>query len=211
MKLCTVEGCASKHLARGYCSMHWARWRKWGTPHGRQRYDVCRVDGCSLPPRSGYAEWCETHYYRLRRTGSADDPVRISGGCSITGCDHPAERLDGLCRMHHLRIKAHGDPSRGMASGDRHPWWTGDNATYTGAHQRHRKDLGPARAHACVDCGGTAAHWSYNHSDPDELRSDDERPYSVHSKFYEPRCVRCHKRFDMARVMRERGEVRDAP
>jgi len=27
MKSCSVEGCQRKHLASGYCNMHWKRWR----------------------------------------------------------------------------------------------------------------------------------------------------------------------------------------
>lgn len=31
-RTCSVEGCEKPHLARGWCGMHWARWRKWGDP-----------------------------------------------------------------------------------------------------------------------------------------------------------------------------------
>ncbi len=32
-KVCSIEGCGGKVLARGWCSKHWARWSKHGDPH----------------------------------------------------------------------------------------------------------------------------------------------------------------------------------
>lgn len=29
-KLCTIDGCAKKHCARGYCNFHWQRWKRYG-------------------------------------------------------------------------------------------------------------------------------------------------------------------------------------
>jgi hypothetical protein len=34
VKVCTVEGCASPHLALGYCSRHYSRFKRWGDPLG---------------------------------------------------------------------------------------------------------------------------------------------------------------------------------
>ena len=31
-KICSVEFCNRVHEARGYCSMHWKRWKKYGNP-----------------------------------------------------------------------------------------------------------------------------------------------------------------------------------
>lgn len=33
MKLCTIEGCADKYYARGYCNKHYLRVKKHGSPH----------------------------------------------------------------------------------------------------------------------------------------------------------------------------------
>lgn len=39
-------------------------------------YDNCQYDKCKLPTRSKYATYCELHYYRIRRTGTADTKLR---------------------------------------------------------------------------------------------------------------------------------------
>ena len=31
-KVCKVEGCNNKHLAKGYCAKHYERFRKYGDP-----------------------------------------------------------------------------------------------------------------------------------------------------------------------------------
>jgi 5-methylcytosine-specific restriction endonuclease McrA len=36
----------------------------------KPKHQHCIVDGCNIAPRSSRAEYCETHYYRLRRNGS---------------------------------------------------------------------------------------------------------------------------------------------
>lgn len=46
MRLCSVEGCGSRHLARGWCNKHWKRWRQYGDPLAPQRPPVNR----HLPP-----------------------------------------------------------------------------------------------------------------------------------------------------------------
>lgn len=67
-KLCTVGDCTKPLRARGMCCMHWARWRKYGTPEPWA--ELCAVDGCDNKSRSRTSEYCEKHYYRLRRTGA---------------------------------------------------------------------------------------------------------------------------------------------
>lgn len=68
---------------------------------------------------------------------------------------------------------------------------------YAGAHRRVYKDKGPASDHACVDCGSTAADWSYDGLDPNELRGGPWNcPYSLSPDHYVARCKGCHGRAD---------------
>lgn len=43
-RVCIVEGCSKKHLARGLCEMHYARMQAHGDTEGRPRYHKPRVD-----------------------------------------------------------------------------------------------------------------------------------------------------------------------
>ena len=74
------------------------------------------------------------------------------------------------------------------------------HVSYGSAHVRVSKARGAAREYDCVDCGGAAEHWSYDHADPDEVTGPSASgrlvPYSLKVDHYEPRCATCHRRFD---------------
>lgn len=79
-----------------------------------------------------------------------------------------------------------------------------DEATpsYRTAHRNVEEALGKASEHPCVDCGGHAQEWSYNHASEDELYATDfanlGAPYSANVFDYQPRCVACHRKHDRA-------------
>lgn len=66
---------------------------------------------------------------------------------------------------------------------------------YGGAHYRVVADRGRASAQSCVDCGEPAREWSYRGGSDDE-RVEDGCSYSLNVDDYDPRCARCHKRYD---------------
>ncbi|MGH3633928.1 MAG: hypothetical protein ACRDTS_07520 [Mycobacterium sp.] len=66
---------------------------------------------------------------------------------------------------------------------------------YAAAHKRIAELRGKASAHLCVDCGGWAQDWSYDHGDPNEL-ADNGMRYSTDIYHYSPRCKGCHRKFD---------------
>ncbi len=70
--------------------------------------------------------------------------------------------------------------------------------TYGTIHNRVTRERGRAALLPCADCGGQAAHWSYDHGDPNELQSR-QGPYSVNTDYYSPRCWKCHQALDGGR------------
>lgn len=84
MKLCKVDQCFKWHYARGWCSVHYQRWRRTGSPTGSTRryaehgtaskYNSgCRCEDCTAAAvakvtswrlRRGISEW---HYQLERR------------------------------------------------------------------------------------------------------------------------------------------------
>lgn len=163
---------------------------------------VCTVTDCEREDIQARG-MCRMHYFRWYRTGStaarhANRPQR--GICVVEGCENRDEGPHGLCPMHKTRERRHGNTETVLTPrfrrGAESHHWTGDGATYTAMHLRVRKARGRAAEHLCIDCRRPAAQWSYDRADPDQRQSA-EGPYSVRIEHYEPRCVPCHKRFDL--------------
>lgn len=78
MSGCNIQGCERPHRSRGYCKVHYERWRIHGDPHKllrARRHEtppVCRVDDCDRPVDAKGC--CSTHYWRLTRHGSTEPP-----------------------------------------------------------------------------------------------------------------------------------------
>lgn len=76
---CTIDGCEARCVGRGWCRMHYYRWKRHGHPLGKAKYRSatgrCEVDGCDRPHWT--AGLCNTHYAALRRNG---DLVKRQGG-----------------------------------------------------------------------------------------------------------------------------------
>lgn len=165
---CVIEGCERRRDSRGMCKSHWGRWRRHGDP----------LAGGSSP------------------TG---------GNCTVDDCDRP-HAARGLCVMHWYRWRRNGDPAIAkprlaiMPGSANSHWLTDDDVTYPAAHYRVKIVRGSASGYACVDCGQPAAHWSYDNTDPDERTLLDRgrmKTFSLKIEHYEPRCARCHRRFDI--------------
>lgn len=168
-------------------------------------YDHCTVPGCTRPVRSTYADLCNMHYSRRYRHGSVNALLRKKrphrGICKFPGCTKVDDGLSGYCKLHMTRIRRHGAPdivlSPTVYRGPEHSSWTGDSCSYTAVHQRLRHVRGSASKYQCVDCGRQAKQWSYNHDATNELVSESGLPYSSDLAHYSPRCVACHKKFDL--------------
>lgn len=75
MRVCDVEGCESKHYARGYCAKHYDRWKRYGdaTVEGPGRgnhprkFRKCMVASCDRKHRAN--GFCNTHNRQFDRNG----------------------------------------------------------------------------------------------------------------------------------------------
>lgn len=121
-KLCSIENCGRAHYGRGYCSLHYDRWRKNGDPltvqKKRPAYYVavhCSIDGCS---EAMFAKgMCRHHHSKAAKYGDAEATgykfiPRVKDGallnCSVEGCEETV-KAKGLCGAHYRRQKLYGD------------------------------------------------------------------------------------------------------
>lgn len=121
LRLCSITGCGKRARTRGYCPMHYQRWRHHGDPLASKKIvaappSACAVDGCNKTAQS--RGLCPMHYQRRRLTGSvgaAAPKIGRYGGasCSVETCERKAFCL-GFCRMHYQRWKAHGDATKSL-------------------------------------------------------------------------------------------------
>lgn len=111
---CAVDGCGAKHSARGYCSVHYRRLRKYGdplallvVPDGRDRFEtfVDKTPTCWLWTGSltwdGYGLFRENN----RRTGAHRFAYEYHVGPIPAGL-----QLDHLCRVRNCVNPDHLEP-----------------------------------------------------------------------------------------------------
>lgn len=179
----------------------------------------CNVPGCVAPPKRG--GYCYSHYMKNWRYGTPT-PERKHQWVDLIGQrfgtlvvqTRRGDKWLCLCDCGRTRIARAGDLNRTgdeNTCGHRSTHRRSDDAGYIGAHLRCRQDRGPIKSHTCADCGQPASHWSYNHDDPDERHAEGFAPqpiaYSLSPEHYSPRCVPCHKRFDLNRINAARIEL----
>ena len=202
---CTFEPCDRPVLARGMCRRHYQR------QYQRPDQPPCSVADCDRPNVA--RGLCRRHYDENRparigpRRPRPRDPrcVDMAGqrfGTLVVTSERRGRFWVCVCDCGRTRdvrrreLLRYGD---GNSCGDWRVHRRADVVSYGGAHDRLERDRCRAKDHRCVDCGGRAAHWSYDHADPDELVSPEGFPYSLDGSHYEPRCNVCHALFDQAR------------
>lgn len=76
-RVCSVEGCDRPHYGRGWCQLHWGRWKRTGDPgadtppqhkHPAPADGLCTHDGCERPATA--RGLCIKHYKRMRKRGA---------------------------------------------------------------------------------------------------------------------------------------------
>jgi len=86
-KICSIEGCNEKHLAKGYCGKHYRE---------QIRKRKCSVDGCSK--KQFAKEFCYGHYFKQREKR-----------CTKENCSRPYHSK-GFCKTHYDSQKIKTDP-----------------------------------------------------------------------------------------------------
>lgn len=71
-RTCSIEGCEKPAKTRGWCDMHYSRWKRHGDPRWERPVKTCSIDGCDRP--SCARGWCQRHYLRWYYHG---DPLTI--------------------------------------------------------------------------------------------------------------------------------------
>lgn len=112
---CSVEGCDKVHDAKGFCNMHYSRWRRHGNPlmlshNSPMPKGTCSVDYCETVSRN--QGLCGKHYARFKRTGNPTGLLRQGPKpkpiCGVDTCNQIAAYW-GLCGTHHSWKQRTGD------------------------------------------------------------------------------------------------------
>lgn len=74
MRTCNIEGCNNKHIAKGYCQIHYVRYKKHGDPShveiNMNPPEYCTIKGCN---EKHYVKgYCRKHYRSWYKYG---DPI----------------------------------------------------------------------------------------------------------------------------------------
>lgn len=169
---CTIDSCEKPtYQNKDMCGSHFMKWYRHGDPHYSRAYAYEDLSG--------------------RRFGSLIAVVRTEGKWDCL-CDCGAETVVRVGDLNSGSVRSCGDRAthaRLAAPG------------YSAVHMRLRVDRGSASNYKCADCDQDAKHWSYNHNDPSEFSgivSGYSISYSADVSRYSPRCVPCHKAYDLA-------------
>lgn len=102
---CTTLECARPVKSLNMCSAHYLA-------ELAKSYPPCQAEGCSKRVRSGKSQWCETHYYRIRRNGDpyvvkrqppprrSANPLWVGDDVTYIGMHFRIRREQGSARQH---------------------------------------------------------------------------------------------------------------
>ena len=170
---CTAKNCAKPVKRAGLCYGHYMKQWRYGTPEPEHKSRYEDVSG--------------------RRFGTLVAISYNGNGNWLCECDCGSRVTRALSAD--LKRRKRPTCGNGMCRRDEVP-------SYAAVHQRLVNDLGQASRYECADCPAGARQWSYDHQDSEELHSLDEATlgiaYSADQGHYQPRCVPCHKRFDLS-------------
>lgn len=71
-------------------------------------------------------------------------------------------------------------------TGEKHPFWKGEDVSYINLHTWVRRHKGKASEYKCIDCKKMANQWS-----------NIDGKYKRELDNFQPRCRSCHKKYDL--------------
>lgn len=186
MRICSIEGCGRKHTAKSYCSMHYMRLLKYGSPdkpkgrvYTRKCY-VCIVPECE---RSCYSRsLCISHYNKLRLRGSHEDFPK----CVVSGCKKDSRKYKNYCSYHYYKLKKFGDTNyNGGNKGWRNGRWNGGTSEYKN-HSLMKKN----RKIKLKENGGKCEICNFRKSQVVHHKDHSKTNHSLDN--LQPLCKKCH-------------------
>lgn len=105
---CSVDGCESAALSRGWCGKHYARWRAHGDAQYTNHRTGCLVEACSGKHCAG--GYCSMHHRRLLKYGDVNHLERSPniGDCAVPGCPMPMRKRK-YCANHYQMLRVFGE------------------------------------------------------------------------------------------------------
>jgi HNH endonuclease len=118
-KPCAVDGCLTPSNAKGYCGMHYVRWRKYGDPTKLSEKIPanslpCSIQGCKNVQRA--RGWCANHWKHWKLYGDplltkhrspGEGTINEQGYYLIRMPGHPNANVNGYIHEHRLVMSQH--------------------------------------------------------------------------------------------------------
>jgi len=150
IKLCAVDGCQREAIARGFCSMHYLRFKRKGDTGDagpQTQVKVCKTPGCTRDAVS--RGFCRTCYERWYARSKGVKPAYNWKGCSCSVCGKKPVKARGLCNSCYRKQLKKEKPNLYRKQ------WTASNHR---AHFGGRRDQIIERSGGgCIVCGLTDA------------------------------------------------------
>lgn len=126
--ICAIPNCHKPIYRKGWCSVHYNRWKDHGDPDVTVRqYEssppTCTIPDCDLKPHA--RGWCVKHYARWVKYGDPNALLRPQkyaddAQCSVPGCAQRPKTND-LCVIHYDRTRKYPDRDPAVLMVDTRP------------------------------------------------------------------------------------------
>lgn len=96
-EVCSVRDCSRPSKTRGWCVLHYSRWRRYGDPLEIKHRTHCSIEGCN---RKHLARGlCSLHYQRANRHVGRNSHLRHKFGISLAEYEEMLANQGGGCAI----------------------------------------------------------------------------------------------------------------